>query len=291
MPNIESRRLVVAGCARDCAPFLPQVFANIDLLGSLVADVAYLFIENDSADSTKSRFADYSSGKSNFRMLSLDGVSRILPQRTMRLAMLRNTIREYIRAWNEVHDFDYLVLLDMDGVNAEAWNPAHLRAALEWLDERVDTAGIFANQKVCYYDMWALRHDRLCPGDIWEAVFDTQVASACTDAEAFERAFRSRTFDLPIDSTPVEVESAFGGLGIYRLQDYLLNPAQYSGDKVKVWRKQANFMIARWQQCEHVSFNRGFSELGKRLFILPTLVNADMSDFSFNPSAYKGMLF
>ena len=106
--------------------------------------------------------------------------------------------------------------LDLDGV----------RQAVEFLDAGADRAGVFAGQDGLYYDLWALRHTELCPQDIWEELYDYAVANKTTDEEAFRQTFRKRLFPLPRSAPPLEVDSAFGGLGLYKAASVLPNPRQ-----------------------------------------------------------------
>jgi hypothetical protein len=163
--------------------------------------------------------------------------------------------------------------------------------AIGWMHARADVSAIFPNQIGTYYDLWALRHKIMCPGDVWEDMLDYTLAHSCDDQAAYDAIFAPRVFGLEPDAPPLEVESAFGGMGIYRLADVLRNPNPYLGDKVKVFRKGNWCSVARWQQCEHVHFNAGLRQLGGRLYVLPSLINGVHPSRSFPPSFFRSLSF
>jgi hypothetical protein len=284
-------RAVFAGCARDCASHLPAVLANIERISERFADAACLFIENDSRDATKQILATWSGQRQKAEVICLDGLGNE-PARTRRLEFARNCYVEAIRADPQLRAFDLLFILDLDEINSAALDLEAIERAVAFLLEDPERVGVFANQRGIYYDMWALRHPERCPGDIWEDVLDDVLTRQVQDAVAFDSTFRPRIFELPEASAqPMEVDSAFGGLGIYRLQAVLQNPSPYLGYKVKMVSRAGQRRLLRWQTCEHVHFNSGLRLRGGRLFVLPWLVNYDTRGGQFGVSTYRSMLF
>jgi hypothetical protein len=289
--------VVFAGLARDCAVAISRVLNNISQMSRLFAESAFIFIENDSQDSTKIDIEQWCKGRPNARLISLDGLAAAFPIRTIRLALVRNRYLSLIRS--EFRAYDYLFVIDCDDANAEQIDPHAVRRAVEFLANHGDCAGVFANSIGLYYDLWALRHPGRCPGDIWEEVCDYALAHRVTDEAAFHKTFSTRVFSIPPDaaSAPLEVDSAFGGLGIYKIQSVLSNTRSYLGHKPKRVRTPAleldggRAQEVGWQCCEHVAFNAGFRESGEKLFVLPYLVNCDASGTTFLPSAWRTMLF
>ena len=285
-----ARRAVIAGCARDCGPHLDAVLANLDRIAASCAQWRAVIIENDSKDQTKAVLASWARGRPEAVIVGMDGLAAE-PARTRRLERARNTYVELIRSDAALRDFDYLVVMDMDEINAAEIPAEAIERAFEFLEADPTRAGVFANQAGPYYDMWALRHPERCPGDVWEEVCDYALGRGASDEEAFQATFGRRMFTLEPDAQPLEVDSAFGGLGIYRLQSVLRNPNPYLGYKVKILSSGGRRQIARWQCCEHVHFHRGLRQLGGRLHVLPWLINADTRGLRFPASAYRSMLF
>jgi hypothetical protein len=288
--SVTDRRAIFVGCAKNCQKHLQSVLGNIERIASLFGEAAFVFAENDSIDSTKAIFHKWSEGKKNFHLLNLDGLDAI-QQRGLRLEVARNAYLEYIRSNARLADFDYLFVLDLDEINTMAVNLTHIENAVGFLEQMPDYAGVFANQIGIYYDMWTLRHPVLCPQDIWEEVFDYSFKNDVSDEVAYNETFKRRLFSLSPDASPVEVDSAFGGFGIYKLHYVLKNRNPYLGSKVKVLQNSAQLKIVRWQVCEHVHLNLGIRNLGGRLFIFPRLVNASTERSYFPPSAWRDYLF
>lgn len=283
-------KIIFVGLARDAGNYLPQVLSNIERISSLVSESYYLFIENDSMDETKGLLNDWGAHRKNFSLLCMDGVGKI-PIRTLRLEYLRNLCVEYIKKNEQLRSYTHIMVLDMDDSNALTINLDGIIKSLDFLSQADSRAAVFANQIGHYYDLWALRHDQLCPNDAWEEVLDYALSNGVSDHEAFEKTFKARIFCLGQEVPPFEVSSAFGGLGIYKLSYVLDNPNPYLGSKLKLINAGSGIEVVRWQVCEHVHFNLGIKAIGGELFINPSMINGVYSSPIYPPSAYKTLLF
>jgi hypothetical protein len=282
-------KALFAGCARDCAVALPSVLDNVDKLSSLYAAAAFVFVENDSKDDTKQLLKEWCDKKRTALLITLDGLLSMQPVRGLRLEHAR---RQYLAALKTYFsDYSHLIVLDCDQVNAGEIDLNAVQRAIEFLESDRSHAGVFSNQDGDYYDMWALRHRERCPGDIWEEVLDCMLALRISDREAFNRTFAKRTFSLPSTAGPLEVDSAFGGLGIYKVGCVLRNAGNYVGYKRKQILTMNGPHEVGWEVCEHVSFNFGFRQHNERLFILPYLVNAGHNYHVISPSVFRQFIF
>jgi hypothetical protein len=283
-------KAVFAGCARDCAKSLPNVLLNLQRLAELFEESAFVFVENDSNDRTPQILAQWGQSRPNFRLACMDDL-QFCSLRTVRLAIARNMYLEIIRS-SKLREFDYLFVIDMDNVNERELSLDAVVRSVEFLVALPSRAGVFANQSGAYFDMWALRHSTQCPKDVWEEVLEYAMAHSCSDEEAFDKTFKSRIFQLPADSEPVEVSSAFGGFGIYKL-GYALG-SRYVGRETKLIEQPPEQFRIPMQICEHVPFNQGIGREGGRLFILPWLLNWDGWNTSdgqwFVPSFYRDLI-
>ena len=289
-----SKRAVFSGCARDCATVISHVLNNVSQMAELFKESAFVFVENDSRDGTKFALERWCRGRLNARVIVLDGLSAAATIRTARLSSARNYLLSNV--CRDFADYDYVFTLDCDDVNAPPIDLDSIARAVNFLQESGDRAAVFANQPGLYYDMWALRHPTRCPGDIWEEVFDYATVNHVPDQEAFEQTFLRRAFSLQLDAPPLEVDSAFGGLAIYKMESVLRNSRRYFGYKRKlVSPRMAEWLGIRagefgWQLCEHVSYHAGFRELGQRLHVLPYLTNLGGSRI-LPASWWRKMLF
>lgn len=279
-------RVVFAGCARSCASALPNVLHNVEKIASLYRDAAFIFVENDSDDDTKEILQAWCRKKPTARLIMLDGLAGCCPVRTIRLEKTRKQYLSIIRS--DYADYTHLIVLDCDDVNAGGIDLSAVQRAIDFLESNRSHAGVFPGQDGPYYDIWALRHPERCPWDMWEAVFDYAMAQKVSYAVAFNEIYVKRVFSLPANAPPLEVDSAFGGIGIYKLSSVLRNRQTYIGHKRKRIPTTSGWQEVGWQVCEHVAFNAGFREREEKLFVLPYLVNmrnAVRRTLDFGPSS------
>lgn len=281
---------VFAVCTRDAERHLPAVLANLAGMATVYAEAAFIFVENDSNDGTKGILNRWCEMRPNAHLISEDGIARRLPPRTVRLAWARNQYLARVRS--TFAGFDHMIVADGDEVSTAPVDLDAFRRALAFLNAAPGRAAVFANQRGVYYDLWALRHKKLCPGDIWEQTFDAARRNGLSDDEAYARVFAPRIFCLDPAKSSVRVESAFGGLGIYRISSALKNPRTYEGHKIKAVRQTDKVARVGWQACEHVAFHEGFAASGQALFIMPGLINATTGPVAtFNRSFWRSLAF
>ena len=283
-------KIVFIGLAQSCAQHLPAALRNIDNMATLASSAAFLFLENDSTDNTKAILNAWGSNRSNFTLLNFDGLNGI-GVRTVKLEILRNAYVECLRHYKNLKEYDYAILIDMDDMATWPVDTSELAKAVQFIQADPQVAAVFANQLGSYYDVWAFRHTDFCPSDAWEEVIDYKNAHPkISDEEAFNQTFKKRVHSFAPTMKPFEVDSAFGGLGIYRMSYILKNPNPYLGSKIKSLPTQDGlFKVSRLMICEHVHFNKGIKNLGGKLFVWPSLINAEMRDPVF--PHYPQLLF
>jgi hypothetical protein len=161
---------------------------------------------------------------------------------------------------NSTSKFDYLVVADMDGVNNELTSESIESCFTQ--ESKWDV--IFGNQLGPYYDIWALRHKYWCPTDCWQE-FNFLVGAGLNRGTALVSSVLSRQIRIPIESPWIEVDSAFGGIGIYK--------AINLGGKFYVGIDSQGGEV-----CEHVHFHNQIKSEGGRLFINPKFINAGYTE-------------
>ena len=246
---------VFVGTARDCARWLPDVLATLADLSRLYDRTAFIFAVSDATDSTATLLRDWMGKERAGTVLDLGELAGRLERRTERIAFARNACLEEVRG-SAFAEYDHMVVADMDDVLAAPLDLGSYARAAEWLGAAPDRAAVFANASPRYYDIWALRHPTWCPHDCWHRIWGRPVG------ESFEAAKFREVFDrqivLPAEMQPIEVRSAFGGLGLYRMP-YALK-AGYVG--LDAQGREAS---------EHVAFNEAIGRAGGRLHVFPEL--------------------
>jgi hypothetical protein len=259
---LSGRRIIFAGPARDVAPFLEGVTRNIEAFATRFAAWAVVMVENDSRDDSKARLRAWMEkarglGAVRAVLIDMDGLAA-QTERTNRIAAARNRILQEIEQDAELSRFDLLAMMDMDIPNSYPARPEKFAAAAGFLEDHEDVAAVFPNQLPLYYDLWTLREKNWCPGDCWD-----EVAAAAPSLGA-EAAIAKYVYDRQIyldpARPPLEVDSAFGGIGIYRLSAVL-------------GRRYAGLKPDGTAASDHVALHETIRREGGRFFILPGFLN------------------
>ena len=92
--------------------------------------------------------------------------------------------------------------------------------------------------------------------------------------EVKKKILDKKIFSFDPSMSPILVESAFGGFGIYKMKNVLNNVNKYKGTQsIEVISKDEKKIKLKYQKCEHVNFNQGLAEQNLNLYILPYLIN------------------
>ena len=284
--------LTVLGCAQNCGKHIESVFKNIHQLSQRFNGSRVLILENDSTDDTIDQIRLHQHLLSNLTARSFSGLNGRIPAKTERLAHLRNGAMEWLRQQNASAHNTLVLVLDLDEVNATPWPISSWLEALQWFISQPDAAGLFANQQGPYYDLWALRHPQRCPVDVWHEVLNLHLQQPeLSDEELIERAYQPWQFEINSSAGPEAVDSAFGGLGFYKLSWLQRNLQPYSG-VISLWLETPGqgSKLVRWQVAEHVSFHAGLRQAGASLWIHPALINwttAHLPELRPNPRGWR----
>jgi hypothetical protein len=217
--------------------------------------VQWLIVESDSTDGTLDVLGTLQAQWTGFAFISLGVTRQAHPLRTDRIAHARNAYLAALDDDPRYVDVTHVMVADLDGVCGAV--SARALVATWQLDEPWSVCS--ANQGDYYYDVWALRHRLWCPDDAW--TLRNALLPVLGEIEADRVALFSRMVHIPPRRAPIEVDSAFGGLAIYRRD--ALQGARYDG------------LDAHGREvCEHVALNAGLRARGHRLYIHPALINA-----------------
>jgi hypothetical protein len=246
---------LVVGLVRNCAKVLESDIVRLEAALARMQSVYWLLIESDSTDETIDILSDISKTKDNFEFISLGTLRERLPLRSDRVAHCRNAYLAEIESNPLYRDIEYVIVSDFDGLNTTITEKAIFSC---W--QRDDWDVCTANQSGPYYDIWALRHKDWCPNDCFAhyrflARYDTN------EEDIMYASVYSKMITIPYESEWIEVDSAFGGLAVYRREVFA--GARYRG-----------LTDRNEEVCEHVSFHDQLKQKGYRIFINPQLINA-----------------
>ncbi len=217
--------------------------------------VQWLVVESDSDDRTVELLQDLTVEWPDFDFISLGRTRDAHPLRTDRIARSRNAYLVALDGDDRYAGVTHVLVADLDGVCVDL--TARALASCWALPQ--PWSACTANQGDFYYDVWALRHASWCPDDAWAQ--RNALLPLVGEAQADRLALFSRMVHIPATRSPIEVESAFGGMAVY--QRDALRGVRYEGVDAH-----------GAELCEHVAFNARLRAAGHRLFIHPALINA-----------------
>ena len=254
--------ILITGIARDCARTISADVERLASAFSVVRDIRWLIVESDSSDDTPAMLAAMQASIANFRAISLGALRGDIPVRTERIAHCRNRYLEELQG-DRYSDVDYVVVSDLDGMNRLLTQRGVLSAFA-----RNDWDVCCANQRGPYYDILALRHPTWSPGDCLDQLRQLRAQGVGEEA-ALRIAIYSKMVRIPTNREWIEVDSAFGGLAIYRKA--ILTGASYRGTDA-----------AGASVCEHVALHASIRQRHGRIFINPALINSGYNRHSFD---------
>ena len=258
-PDLQRSNILVVGLARNCARHIETDIAKLRLALASFPNLYWLVIESDSSDDTNKRLEALALQISNFRHLSLGALRKKMPFRTERIAHCRNKYLQEIRENPLYESINYMIVADLDGLNDSINEQALLSC---WTRDDWDVCT--ANQRGPYYDVWTLRHSVWSPNDCFEqARFLMQ--QGISSEKALSAAVFSRMIRIPENAEWIAVDSAFGGLAIYRRE--VIGSARYVG-----------LNDAGQEVGEHVAFHYSLKKTGAKIFINPKFINASYTE-------------
>lgn len=268
-PVGQGQKFLICGTVRNSQSNIAKDVNRLEKSLRKFGEVYFFVVESDSKDRTVLELEKLSEDRKNFAFASLGNLERDIPDRIERLAFCRN---EYLKYLETAGDFNFLVVADLDGLNSRLSSESF--DAIEWGGS---WDALFANQAGPYYDLLALRHPLWCHTDPF-AIKRHWVELGLTERSAGMAAIVSRMIQVPEKSPPIRVDSAFGGLAVYRVSS-LSSDIRYSAQD-----------IGGNPASEHVAFNQALGSKGGQLFILPSLINAGLTEHTYQLGLNRTML-
>ena len=255
------KTILVVGIVKNIYKSIEKDIANIENALKIFKTVNWFLVESDSKDQSIKKLEEIAKKKSNFQFVSLGALQKSNESRTIGMSLARNRYLSEIRLSDNFSQVDLVAIADFNGLNNKL-NEQGIYSCFM----RSDWDACFANQTGRYYDIWALRHPLWSPNDCWQ-----QLSFYREFFKFPERALRislgSRMIHIPKKNNWIEVDSAFGGFGLYRRD--ALNEGEYSG-----------ITSNGTPICEHVPFHTEMRKNGKKLFVNPALINTNSTDHS-----------
>lgn len=242
------RKVVIVSTVSNVSNIIEKIFDNLMIYSTIFDEVYHIFIESDSSDdSAKKVLFNINDRGFKGEVYTLGNLYPTTLHRTGRIAYARNTYLDIIE--NRFSDWDHVLVLDFNDSNIDQIDPENILSNFV----RNDWDMVCANQKLGYYDLWALRHPKLMPHDCWKM---------CREAEKNGHwdFVLSKFFILTSDMPWVKVESAFGGAAFIKI-------SSIKGARHDSLNREGE------EECEWVSFCKKLNNGNSNIYINPRFYN------------------
>jgi len=241
--TMKKLNVIFCGTVRNADNNLQNILDYIKHCGLKFNNYSVIIYENDSNDNTRNILND--NKKSNYYYIFEDGIKE--PRRTMRISNGRNKILSKIREINKDNYYNYMIMLDLDDVNKTGKFVETIDTCFDYDIEEWDV--LTGNQSDFYYDLWALRKKYDMEIDCWKKI---------KLPDGSEQKYYNtllNPYKIYYPSGLLEVNSAFGGIAIYKLSS-ILEQCNYVGK----YNDES-------EKCEHVEFNECIKNNGGFIYI------------------------
>jgi hypothetical protein len=244
--NIDTHNLVFAGLAKDCLPSLQK---NLDFISKFNAELPgynlrFIVVESDSTDGTKEYLENV-----NFDFLEIitaDNLDKKFKYRTERIANCRNMILDKLKNEKSNQDLIYIPIdLDIEIFEYQDIHDFHFQLN-DFIENKLYDA-YFPFNFPYYYDIHALRSKGWNSHNPWEKI--KKINKFIFIGKFFVRYFYVYRIQKKYNTKKelINVESAFGGIGFYKLNNSLLEIVNY---EIEIDLGNTS--------CEHLKFNSFF---------------------------------
>jgi len=241
-------------------------------------NVSFYIVESDSSDHTAKVLHDLKREIKNFNYIEMGEVRRKLPEQYERIAYCRNEYVRYIRNLDTCESPDYVMVVDLDGMNS-ALNNKSISSCFD----RDDWDAVTANQSFGYYDILALRcnnwqvndwrddhqfyRDNLVNSVFVKSFYPKKIKRYFDLDKTKYLAIYSKMVRIPKSHDWIEVISGFGGAAIYKKEVFL--KFDYS-------------KVSDTKEIDHVILNRKLTQSGGKIFINPYFINSHINIYNIN---------
>tara|TARA_B100000787_G_scaffold153600_1_gene127909 strand:- start:2507 stop:3337 length:831 start_codon:yes stop_codon:yes gene_type:complete len=259
-----SKKIIICSTIKDEEKNLKNLFYKIDQITSQFEDYFLIFVESDSTDKSIVLLKEYiSKRKGKIVIKKLKHKSN----RIVRIEICRNQYLQYIKNNKKLNKFDYLLIMDADGVNNRI-NYKNLKNSIQ----KKNWNAIFANQSFFYYDVYALRIKNFINENFTYRIKQDVKNKPTLNLKnnIYKNLTKFFYLNKKFNQRYISVKSAFGGFGIYKLN--------------KILEFKYNSFSGR--QCEHVKLNEDIYNKYGGLYIDKNLINS----YGINKHTINGYL-
>ena len=273
-------KLVFSGPVKNCDSNLEK---NLNFLINLKKDrridlVDIFILEGDSTDNSKIILEKYKRN-SEINLFIKNNLEKKISNRVERIVYCRNLLLKEIK--NKETSYDFYIPLDLDVELFSKISTNEFIEILTRIQKNDDIDALFPFSVPFYYDLAALRSVGWVEEDIW--IKFNKMAKKLKIGKIFLKILLifNKQIKKPKNKKLIQVESAFGGIGLYKLKEgisdlykYGLTDKAVSADHI-VFNSNFNkkYIDPSWTVCaplEHIEF-KTLSLFGKMKYIYKEL--------------------
>jgi len=269
--------ILVTGTVSNVSKTIIREIEKLKIALSGFKIIKFYLVESDSTDETIKKLKILKSTSNNFDYISLGRLKSKIPDRLERIRFCRNKYIDFIRA-NSKNCPTYILVADLDGMNTALKSKGVLSCF-----SRLDWDVVTANQTFGYYDILALRKDGWQENDwteelklmkdqlVWSEIHGCRIISKIRNyfvlTKLKQRILFAKMRRINSRSEWIKVDSAFGGLAIYKKEVFL------NFDYIKEFHTI---------ETDHVSLNRKIVRNGGNIYINPGLINSHLNEYNLS---------
>lgn len=272
-------RVAVVGVGRNVERTIEKEYIRFERLLQDLDFVAMYIVESDSNDESGEVLESLRRKYPKFHYTQMGNLSDKYDERIDRIRHCRNRYIQEIRSDLKLKSTDIILVADLDNIN----NSLKASSLVKTIKEtKYAWSALFPNQLINYYDLIALRSSQWLSSDFNHLVH--RAYSIHTVGKNYQGYLERLRFELvrqkylnkkciriSLRHKPLQVSSAFGGLGIYKTE--VLLECDYG-----------TLDDAPRGECEHVELHRQAAKKGFVFYIVPNLINNVMSKHTFRKS-------
>ncbi len=239
-------KILFVGLSKNCLGTLKKNIENLEIFNRLYNGKSEIIvIDSDSNDGTKEYLKKYQKSNNNFLLIEKDMLDNRFNNRIEKLSYCRNV---GLRTVNKTEHVIYIPMdMDIDLFSNYDIFKFH-KLVISFIEDH-SVEGMFPFSVPYYYDIFALRKKGWVENN---AVFEAHKLKEKYKVGSFFfnyfYVFKKQRKENYFDNSKIYVESAFGGIGMYKLK------------KGKNYEYRTHESISNFFS-EHVYFNQNFEKL------------------------------
>ena len=239
-------KIAFSGPVKNCDDNLEN---NLNFLINLKNDsridlIDIFILEGDSIDDSKVILEKYKK-YSEINLVTENNLEVKLPNRVERIAYCRNLLLKEIK--DKKTSYDFYIPLDLDVELFSQISTDDFLKILTRVNKDNDIDALFPFSLPFYYDLAALRAYGWLEEDVW--IKFNKLAKKLKVGKIFLRIFLifKKQIKQPRNKKLIQVESAFGGIGLYKLKEGISSLHKYGLNHKAV-------------SADHILFNSHFNK-------------------------------